>query len=75
MNNLNDLDWRLKNWRNKLAVRKGIEPFKILQNKTIEEIAAKKPATPEELRAVKGIGDKKLKEYGGEILKIIAARE
>ncbi len=69
------MDWRLKNWRNKLAVRKGIEPFKILQNKTIEEIAAKKPATPEELRAVKGIGDKKLKEYGGEILKIIAARE
>ncbi len=65
----------MKNWRNKLAVKKGIEPFKILQNKTIEEIAAQKPATPEELRAIKGIGDKKLKEYGGEILKIIAARE
>ncbi|MBI5147690.1 MAG: exodeoxyribonuclease VII large subunit [Parcubacteria group bacterium] len=74
MNSMNDLALRLKNWRNKLAVQKGIEPFKILQNKTIEEIAGKLPATSEELRAIKGIGDKKLKEYGGEILKIIASR-
>lgn len=61
----------LRQKRLELAMRKGVEVFKIFQNKTIEEIAAKKPKTLEELAKIKGIGRSKLLEFGKMILEIV----
>ncbi len=57
--------------RDSIARKTGQEGFKVLQYKTIEAIANALPATLEELRAIKGIGDKKLKQYGELILETI----
>lgn len=52
-------------------MRKGVEVFKIFQNKTIEEIADKKPKTLEELVKIKGIGRAKLLEFGKMIIEMV----
>lgn len=48
-----------------------MERFHILQNKTIEILAETMPRTYEELADVKGIGKKKLHEFGSEILQLV----
>ncbi|MFH2104953.1 MAG: exodeoxyribonuclease VII large subunit [Parcubacteria group bacterium] len=62
---------QLTELRNKTAQQQKIEPFKILQFRTINEIAAKRPSNSKELLAVKGIGDKKLAQFGDKILEIV----
>jgi superfamily II DNA helicase RecQ len=42
----------------------------VLTNATLQNVAAARPQTMEELRAVKGIGPKKLEQYGQSILDI-----
>ncbi len=58
-------------WRNDTAQRSGVERFKILQNKTVELIAEEAPTTYEALADIKGIGKKKLAEFGSEILALV----
>lgn len=58
-------------WRNDTAQRSGVERFKILQNKTVELIAEEAPTTYEALADIKGIGKKKLAEFGEEILALV----
>ncbi|NQV13515.1 MAG: exodeoxyribonuclease VII large subunit [Parcubacteria group bacterium] len=62
---------QLTELRNKTAQQQKIEPFKVLQFKTINEIAATRPSNSKELLAVKGIGDKKLAQFGDKILEIV----
>ncbi len=58
----------LKQWRAEKSRKKGVEVFRILPNRTIDEIAQRMPSTAEELLEIHGIGEKKVKEYGEEIL-------
>ena len=62
---------QLTELRDNLARQQKTEPFKILQYKTINEIAATRPSNSKELLAVKGIGDKKLAQFGDKILEIV----
>lgn len=62
---------KLKVWRRNVANTTGVELFRVLQNKTLEDIARLKPSCKEDLLAVKGIREKKFENYGRDILAII----
>lgn len=66
-----DIVSKLTNLRIGLASKLGIEAYKVLQNATIFEIAEKMPQNDEELLQIKGIGEKKLAQFGDLILKEI----
>ena len=61
----------LKQWRNERAAEAGVSHFQIMWNSTLEEIARRRPNSPEALLAVKGIGEAKLHSYGAAILRIV----
>lgn len=62
---------RLKLWRKKTAEENNIPPYYIFSDKTLTELANKKPATHSELYAIHGIGEVKTEKFGDAILKVI----
>lgn len=66
---------KIKEWRNKAARRENVELFRVISNQALEEIAAKRPQSPEELLEIKGIKEKKLAKYGREILAILKGED
>lgn len=62
---------KLKKWRNHKADDLNIPPFMIFGDKTIFDLAAKKPVNKSELLNVYGIGKAKSEEFGNSILQII----
>ena len=58
-------------WRKSEAQRLRKAPFFILNNQTIDQLAASKPRNAEELALVSGIGPAKSKMYGPKLLQII----
>lgn len=63
----------LKEWRTELAREKAVPAYIIANNSALEQAAAYKPRTPEELLRVPGFGTKKVESYGADILRIISA--
>lgn len=61
----------LKEWRKNKAFEKGIPPYVIAKNEQLVEIIKNNPKTLAELQNINGIGEKKSKEYGEEIIEII----
>jgi len=61
---------KLTVWRNEAARREGVELFRVLPNKALEEIARREPKNKAELTAIKGIKEAKFQKYGREILSI-----
>jgi hypothetical protein len=61
---------RLRTWRRETAQQAGQKAFYVLPDATLERIAAARPQTAEELAAVKGVGPKKLEQYGAAVLDI-----
>lgn len=62
---------QLLEWRDKKAEESGLTESRILRQKVMVEIAEKLPKTVDELKAVKGMGGKKMQEFGGDILALI----
>ncbi len=62
----------LKQWRTTRAKEMNMPAFVVLHNTTLAEIAAKLPATTQELRTIKGLKSKKGKTFGDEILQLVA---
>lgn len=62
---------KLKDWRSAVAQREKIEPYRVLQNKTIETIAELKPKTKDEVLAIKGIRERKFEKYGIALLSLV----
>lgn len=54
----------LKAVRLDMAKKRNIPPFIIFSDASLKEMAQKKPQTEEEMLGVKGVGDKKLIQYG-----------
>ncbi len=44
----------------------------IFSNRQLADIARQQPATLKALRRIKGIGNAKLKQYGADVLKLLA---
>ena len=63
----------LRELRRAIAAERGVPPFVIFHDTTLRELARLKPKTFAELRAVRGIGEKKLAELGPRLLERIAA--
>jgi len=55
---------RLRTWRAETAQQQGQKAFYVFSDATLKSIAAARPQTPEELRAIRGVGPKKLERYG-----------
>ena len=64
---------RLRDLRRALARERGVPPYVIFNDKTLLSMAGRKPRTPEELRAIKGVGDKKAADLGPAFLEAISA--
>ncbi|EJF36768.1 ATP-dependent DNA helicase RecQ [Capnocytophaga sp. oral taxon 335 str. F0486] len=61
----------LKDLRKKVAKQKGVPPFVVFQDPSLEDMALKYPITIQELTNVHGIGEGKAKKYGSEFVKLI----
>jgi hypothetical protein len=66
-----DLELILKEFRKRVAEDSERKAFHIFTNKTLDELIVKKPTTLEELRKIQGIGDKKIEEFGLELVNLI----
>jgi ATP-dependent DNA helicase RecQ len=65
----------LRAWRSEVARKRGFPAYVVLHDSTIDGIATARPTTLEQLRAVAGIGDKKLEHYGDELIAMVRAAE
>ena len=61
----------LKKWRKRKAEELNVPPYIIFGDKTMNDIALKKPHTTDELYDVNGLGEKKVEKFGKEILEIV----
>jgi len=61
----------LKNLRKKIALKKGIPPFAVFQEPSLEDMALKYPISLEELSSVHGVGEGKAKKFGKEFIQLI----
>ncbi|MFM8679782.1 MAG: HRDC domain-containing protein [Alphaproteobacteria bacterium] len=61
----------LKAWRRDLARAQGVPPYVVFHDRTLVEIAARNPATREELSGVTGIGRAKLERHGDAVLALL----
>jgi ATP-dependent DNA helicase RecQ len=63
----------LRKLRRELAQKKGVPPYIIFSDATLEEMAAVKPTNDEEMRNISGVGERKLHLYGDTFLQAIIA--
>ena len=63
----------LRALRKRLADQRNVPAYVVLSDATLLEIARRRPANEDELRAISGIGPKKLELYGEALLALIAA--
>jgi len=61
----------LKKWRKKKAEEMNVPPYVIFGDRTMNDIAAKKPRREADLFDVTGLGEKKVEKFGEEILQIV----
>jgi len=63
----------LRALRRDLARERGVPPYLVFNDRTLAELAARKPRTAEEFLRIKGVGDKKAADLGPLFLERIAA--
>jgi len=63
-----DLFERLRAVRTRLARKQNVLPYIVFSDKTLHEMACYMPATPADLRAITGVGERKLQQYGDPFL-------
>ncbi|MBU0683451.1 MAG: DNA helicase RecQ [Candidatus Omnitrophica bacterium] len=61
----------LRKKRTLLAQEKGVPAYIIFSDKTLRDIAAKKPATIEEFSGMYGVGENKLKSYADTFIQVV----
>jgi len=70
-----DLFERLRKWRRRVAEARGKPAWTILDDKALRAIARQQPASPAALLRCKGIGEKRLADFGTAILDLVAGKE
>ena len=65
------LEEELRKFRKDKAAALGMKAFHVFSNQTLDEIVSIQPRTLIELSTIRGIGDKKIEEFGREIIEII----
>jgi len=64
---------RLRRWRLETARAAGVPAYVVFHDATLAAIASASPASMAELLQVSGVGEAKLRKYGGEILEVLRA--
>ena len=62
----------LKSLRKDVGKKKGIPPYAIFQDPSLEDMTLKYPTTIEELSNIHGVGDGKARKFGKEFVELIA---
>lgn len=62
----------LKELRKNVAKKKGIAPYLVFQDPSLEDMALKYPISIEELGNIHGVGEGKAKKYGQEFVNVIS---
>lgn len=65
----------LRALRKELAKAKGVPPYSVFSDKTLEEMAAMKPTSGDNLTKVSGVGEFKLRAYGDRFIDAICEYE
>jgi ATP-dependent DNA helicase RecQ len=65
----------LRRVRKGLAAKENVPAYLILSDKSLIELSARKPRTPEELRGIYGFGAVKLSKYGQIFLDALKSAE
>lgn len=58
-------------WRSKMASDMGVPLYVVITNRSIIEIQATLPTTPEKLKSISGIGAVKINSYGADIINMV----
>jgi ATP-dependent DNA helicase RecQ len=61
----------MREWRRDMARHNGVPAFMVLSDASLLDLCARRPAAPEELQRVTGIGERKAEQYGAEILAVL----
>ncbi|MGH9093676.1 MAG: 3'-5' exonuclease, partial [Acidimicrobiales bacterium] len=62
----------LRSWRTGVARASGVPAHVVLHDRSLEALASLRPATPDELLAVPGLGPVKAARYGSTLLSLLA---
>jgi DNA-directed RNA polymerase subunit F len=68
----NALFEKLRAWRSRKSREESVSEFMILHQSTMMRIASAMPSSSKALKAIKGMGKKKVNRFGEEILRIIS---
>ncbi|QJW91343.1 DNA helicase RecQ [Spirosoma taeanense] len=66
-----DLFEQLRSLRKQLADEQNVPPYVIFTDTTLEDMARQRPITPDALRNVSGVGERKLQLFGRKFLDVI----
>jgi superfamily II DNA helicase RecQ len=66
---------RLRAWRRETARVANLPPYVVAQDELLRRIATSRPQNTTELAAIKGMGPKKLEQYGAAILALVREEE
>jgi ATP-dependent DNA helicase RecQ len=66
-----DLYSRLREWRKNKASERGVPAYVIFHDSTLQAIAQEKPTSMAGLSRIPGLGERKLAQYGDQILAVI----
>ena len=61
----------LRAWRRDEAARQHLPPYVIFHDRTLAEIAGRKPSDLSALGAISGVGEGKLQRYGEAVLAVL----
>ncbi|MFM7107046.1 MAG: HRDC domain-containing protein, partial [Planctomycetaceae bacterium] len=70
-----DLFERLRRWRRRVAEARGKPAWTIFDDKSLRAIARDRPDSPAALLRCRGIGEKRLADFGPAILDLVAGKE
>jgi ATP-dependent DNA helicase RecQ len=63
----------LKRYRRAEAKRRRIKPYQVFQNRTLDALCEERPMSTEELLAIWGLGEERVKRYGADLLQLVAS--
>ncbi len=66
-----DLFEELRQLRQRLAAKRGVPPYIIFNDNTLRELARIRPGSLPKMRMISGVGDVKLRDFGGEFLQLL----
>ncbi len=65
----------LREIRKEISSNEGVPPYVVFSDKTLKELSARRPITPEEFLEISGVGANKLEKYGDTFMEAISQWE